>query len=92
VLQRAQELSVAKVQPLRVNLPKRGIRHSFTQVLQTEVNKPMTVHLTATNTKSIGWFRGILYVAGGFIMLWIFVGVVLKRIPSGGFKESPAGV
>jgi hypothetical protein len=82
VLQKAQEISVAKIQPLRVNLPKRGIRHSFSQVLQTEVNKPMTVQLTATNTRQIGWFRGLLLFAGGFLMLWIFVSVVTNRLPS----------
>ncbi|HEY2952551.1 MAG TPA: hypothetical protein VGK40_08215, partial [Verrucomicrobiae bacterium] len=53
---RAQEVSVAKVQPLRANLPTRGLRHSFAQILQTEVNKPMTILLTATNTKDVGWF------------------------------------
>jgi hypothetical protein len=81
VLQRAQELSVAKVQPLRVNLPKRGLRHSFSQVLQTEINKPMTVQLTATNTKHVGWFRGLLYVTGSFLMLWICVSALLNRTP-----------
>ncbi|HYV27377.1 MAG TPA: hypothetical protein VFA77_07580, partial [Candidatus Eisenbacteria bacterium] len=35
-LQQAQELGVARVQPIRVNLPTRGLRHAFTQVLQTE--------------------------------------------------------
>ena len=32
---------VATVQPLRVNLPLRGQRHVFTQVLQIEVNKKL---------------------------------------------------
>ena len=46
-LQRAQSVTVAKVQPLRANLPTRGQRHVFAQVLQTEVNKPMTIQFTA---------------------------------------------
>jgi hypothetical protein len=78
-LQRAQEISVAKIQPLRANLPTRGLRHSFAQVLQTEVNKPMTIQLTATNTKEVGWFRQLVYFAAGFILLWIFVSAVVNR-------------
>ena len=41
----------AKVQPLHVNLPIRGIRRVFTQVLQTEVNKPMTIQMVAASSK-----------------------------------------
>jgi hypothetical protein len=33
-VQQAQEIAVAKVRPLRVNLPKRGVRYGFTQALQ----------------------------------------------------------
>jgi hypothetical protein len=76
---RAQEVSVAKVQPLRANLPTRGLRHSFAQILQTEVNKPMTILLTATNTKDVGWFGQPLYLVAGFLMLWIFVSAVANR-------------
>jgi len=50
-LQQAQEVAVAKVRPLRVNLPTRGLRHSFAQVLQTETGKPMLVSFTADNTR-----------------------------------------
>ena len=42
------EVTVTKVQPLRANLPTRGVRLSFSQPLQTEVNKPMTVEFAAT--------------------------------------------
>jgi hypothetical protein len=44
-LQQAQEIVTAKVQPLRVNLPVRGQRFAFTQVLQTESGRPMTIQL-----------------------------------------------
>ena len=80
-LQKAQEVTVARVQPLRANLPTRGQRHVFAQVLQTEVNKPMTIQFSAANTKAGGWFRRILYVACGFVLLWIFAAVVLRRPP-----------
>lgn len=78
-LNRAQEVAGAKVQPLRVNLPTRGLRHNFTQVLQTEVNKPMTIQFTAKNTKEIGWFRRFCYGGAGFVLLWIFTAVVAGR-------------
>ena len=79
VLQKAQEISVAKVQPLRANLPTRGQRHSFSQVLQTELNKPMTIQFHAANTKETGLATRVIYVVGGFLMLWIFVAAVAKR-------------
>jgi hypothetical protein len=79
VLQKAQEISVAKVQPLRVNLPTRGQRHSFSQVLQTEINKPMSIRFQATNSKEIGWAKWLIYALGGFLMLWIFVAAVANH-------------
>ncbi len=78
-LQRAQELTVAKVQPLRANLPTRGLRHSFSQVLQTEVGKEMTIQFSAANAKETGWFKQLVYFTGGFLLLWIFVNVVANR-------------
>jgi len=73
VLQKAQEVSVSKIQPLRVNLPTRGQRHSFSQVLQTEVNKAMTIHFQANNTKEVGWAKTALYGLSAFLLLWIVV-------------------
>ena len=80
-LQRAQEVTVAKVQPLRANLPTRGQRHSFSQVLQTEVGREMTIRFAAANTKHVGWFKQALYFGGGFLLLWIFVSMVANREP-----------
>jgi hypothetical protein len=78
-LNRAQEVSVTKVQPLRANLPTRGVRHSFTQVLQTEVNKPMTIEFTAKNTKEVGWVKRVAYGTGTFLVLWIVVAMVASQ-------------
>lgn len=78
-LQQAQEVAAAKVRPLRVNLPTRGMRHAFTQVLQTETGKAMTVSFTAANTKSVNWpkrFGGGLF---GFVALWAVVALVSGR-------------
>jgi hypothetical protein len=72
-LQQAQEVAVARVQPIRINLPTRGLRHVFSQVLQTEISKPMTIHLLATNAKMVSWPRRILAATGGFCLLWLLV-------------------
>ena len=78
-LQKAQEVTVATVQPLRVNLPLRGQRHAFTQVLQTEVNKPMTVEFSARSQKAGGWLKPIALALGAFLALWIAVAVFAQR-------------
>jgi hypothetical protein len=78
-LQKAQEVVVARVQPLRANLPTRGQKHSFTQVLQTEINKPMTIQFAADNTKQVGWFKRLLSLGGLFVVLWIVTAVVMSR-------------
>jgi hypothetical protein len=78
-LQKAQEVTVTTVQPLRVNLPLRGQRHVFTQVLQTEVNKPMTVEFAARNLKAGGWLKPIALTAVAFLALWIAVAVFAER-------------
>jgi hypothetical protein len=78
-LQRAQEVTVAKRQPLRANLPTRGVRLSFSQALQTEVNKPMTIAFAAANAKHVGWFRQVTYLVAGFLILWAFVSVANTR-------------
>jgi hypothetical protein len=72
-LQQAQEIVAAKVQPLRVNLPVRGLRHSFSQVLQTEVGKPMTIRLLAVSNRAVSWPRRIALGATAFLVLWGFV-------------------
>ncbi len=79
VLQKAQAVSVTKVQPLRVNLPTRGLRHTFTQVLQTEVNKPMTIQFRASNAEQIGWARLALNAIGAFMVLWLCVAIFFNR-------------
>jgi hypothetical protein len=78
-LRKAQEVTVAKVQPLRVNLPTRGLRHSFTQVLQTEVNKPMTIQFRAANLEHVGWVKMAVNAMAGFLVLWLLVAVAFNR-------------
>jgi len=78
-LQQAQEIGVTKVRPLRVNLPTRGMRHAFTQVLQTETGKAMTVSFTAANTKTVSWSKRIGGGLVGFVALWAVVALVSGR-------------
>jgi hypothetical protein len=83
-LQQAQEIVAAKVQPLRVNLPIRGTRHAFTQVLQTEIGKPMSIQLFAANTKAVSWPKRIGTGAGAFLVLWgvvVLVARITRRQP-----------
>ncbi|HEV2329453.1 MAG TPA: LamG-like jellyroll fold domain-containing protein [Verrucomicrobiae bacterium] len=72
-LQQAQEIATARVQPLHVNLPIRGLRFAFTQVLQTETGKPMIIQLFAENTKAVHWPARLLEVACAFLVLWATV-------------------
>jgi hypothetical protein len=77
-LQQAQEMVAAKVQPLHVNLPIRGVRRAFTQVLQTEVNRPMTIQLLAVSTKAVSWPARIVTTAVAFLLLWGAVTLFLR--------------
>jgi type II secretory pathway pseudopilin PulG len=83
-LQQAQESAAAKVAPLHVNLPTRGLRYAFTQVLQTEIGKPMTIQMTVANTKSANWPTRIALAVVGFLLLWIAVAVTAKRTVAAG--------
>jgi hypothetical protein len=79
-LQQAQEVAVAKVLPLRVNLPTHGVRHAFTQVLQTEIGKPMTVRFVAASDRATSWPARIGLSAVGFVVLWLAVsGALMHR-------------
>ena len=78
-------MTAVKVRPLRVNLPTRGLRYSFAQVLQTEVGKPMSVQFVAANTRAINWPLRIATGAAAFVLLWGIVALALK--PQNAVKE-----
>jgi type II secretory pathway pseudopilin PulG len=77
-LQQAQEIVTAKIQPLRVNLPARGQRFEFAQVLQTEGGKPMTFVLAAENAKMVHWPSRLGAGLAAFLMLWVMVSVLSR--------------
>jgi len=78
-LQKAQEVASAVVRPLRVNLPTRGLRHTFSQVLQTEVGKPMLVSFVAASAKAASWPLRMVLFCAGFVALWALVNWMLGQ-------------
>ncbi len=68
----------AKVQPLRVNLPVRGTFFAFTQVLQTESAKPMTIQMLAASTKAVSWPQRGALALGAFAVLWGMVAIFTR--------------
>ena len=78
-LQRAQEVALAKVQPLHVNLPTRGLCYAFTQVLQTGVHKPMTIQLSAVKTGTGNWPGRLGLSLAGFLALWAIMAMATAR-------------
>jgi hypothetical protein len=77
-LQQAQDMAVARVQPLHINLPVRGQRFTFSQVLQTETGKPMTVQLLAASAKTVSWPQRAATAGAGFLVLWGAVTLLLR--------------
>jgi hypothetical protein len=78
-VQQAQELGVARVRPLHVYLPTRGLHYGFSQALQTEPGRPLTVRLRAVSTRGIGLLQGVAMAAVGLIVLWVAAGMALRR-------------
>ena len=78
-LAQAQELAVTRVRPLRVNLPINGLHQAFTQVLQTEIGKPLTIQFTAANIQSGSLLRQFLGGALALLALWAIVATLLAR-------------
>ena len=77
-LQQAQEIVVTQVRPLHVNLPVRGTHLAFTQVLQTEPGKPMTILMQAANARAVSWPTRLLMLAAAFLALWGVVALVSR--------------
>lgn len=71
VIQRVQAVATPRLQPLRITLPTRGLRHSFTQVLQTEIGKPLTVEFKATHARRSSPLTRFTLAVLGFLALWL---------------------
>jgi hypothetical protein len=82
-LEKAQEVAGTKVRPLRVNLPTRGQKLDFSQALQTETGRPLTIRLQATSTRLTPWLLYVEILCGAFALLWITVALFrFKRRPA----------
>jgi type II secretory pathway pseudopilin PulG len=77
-LQQAQEIVMAQIRPLHVNLPVRGVHFGFTQVLQTEPGKPMTILMQAVNSRAVNWPTRLLMVGAAFLLLWGMVALMSR--------------
>ena len=88
-LQESQDIAAARVQPLHVNLPVRGLHVAFTQVLQTEAGRPMTIQLFAASTKAVSWPMRGLFATGAFLILWAMV-AILSRVTLHANRARPA--
>jgi type II secretory pathway pseudopilin PulG len=89
-LAQAQELAVARVRPLRVNLPISGLHQAFTQVLQTEIGKPLTIQFSAANNQSGSLVRQFLGGTLALLVLWIIVKTILARPARASREPQPA--
>jgi len=77
-LQQAQEVATATARPLKVNLPTRGLRHSFSQALQTEVGKPMLIQFVAMSANAASWPMRLAWAVLGFGALWAVAAGLLR--------------
>ncbi|HXA44606.1 MAG TPA: hypothetical protein VNZ25_03795, partial [Candidatus Angelobacter sp.] len=80
-LQQAQEIAVARVLPLHVNLPVRGLCYVFSQVLQTETDKPLTIQMFAASVKAVSWPSRMMKLAAAFFLLWGMVLILIRLTP-----------
>lgn len=81
-LQQAQEVVSARKQPLRVNLPIRGLHYTFTQILQTDQDKPMTISLKAVSLQRRGWTSPLALGGGIFLVSWMWAARARARHPA----------
>jgi hypothetical protein len=63
---------------LRVNLPISGLHQAFTQALQTEIEKPLTIQFTTANTQTRHLVRQFIGGRLALPALW----AVAKTLPA----------
>lgn len=78
-VQQVHQAAEARLLPLRVTLPTHGLRIGFSQVLQTQPGKPLTVQFAAINTSTPNWLGRVLLYAGCFLVIWMLVAIVVKH-------------
>ena len=78
-LQRAQEIGEARIRPIHVVLPQRGIKYTFTQPLQSKPWDPMTITFTAARAGAGGVWGWVGTSVVGFLAIWIAVALSRRR-------------
>ena len=80
-LNRAQAVVTTHVSPLHVNLPTRGLRFNFSQVLQTQPGEALTVTFRARNERNPGAVRSVIGGAVVLLVLWATSVLILAFRP-----------
>ena len=78
-VQKMQDITGVRTVPLYVNLPQRGLHFAFSQTLQTEVRKPMTLEFHAAAAKGFGLLTAVALSIGAFLFLWWGVAKLQQR-------------
>ncbi|MBT3296094.1 MAG: hypothetical protein HN383_12545 [Verrucomicrobia bacterium] len=78
-LQRAQEIGEARIRPIHVVLPQRGIKYTFTQPLQSKPWDPMTIKFSAARAGAGGVWGWVGTSVVGFLVIWLAVAAGRRR-------------
>jgi hypothetical protein len=78
-LQRAQEIGEARIRPIHVVLPQRGIKYGFTQPLQSKPWEPMTITLQVSKTGGGGVLAWVGSSLVAFLGIWVAVALKQRR-------------
>jgi hypothetical protein len=68
-----KRVTTGEVTPLNINLPRDGVFLAFSQPLQTETNKPMTISFTAENTRRTSWWIVLMWSSLGITVLFSLI-------------------
>ena len=68
-----KRVTTGEVTPLNINLPREGVFLAFSQPLQTETDKSMTISFEAENTRRTNWWVVLVWSALGISILFFLV-------------------
>ena len=71
-----KRVTTGEVTPLNINLPREGVFLAFSQPLQTETDKPMTISFEAENTRRTNWWGVTVRSALAISILFFLVQAV----------------
>ena len=68
-----KRVTTGEVTPLNINLPRDGVFLAFSQPLQTETDKPMTISFTVENTRRTSWWIVLMWSSLGITVLFSLI-------------------